>query len=249
MNKLQYIIRNMYHIRTEIFRYLKPSEISNICAVYNVILSNYERNLYMSPINELFWSTEFLVDKRSKYDTNIALLGDDLNKITDSRYKHLNLHVYINKPYTEDKEIESMSLYERVASSIHSNVTISEITDLEYKCIDERIKYTIYINPLHDTMSTYDRTLRLVYNDLLNLSVDWRYNNYELCSNKCYICYFVLDTLDQRFRIGTLMLRADVTLLDDRTYKFLVISAVSPDITVLGAMVGTHLDSRTIYNV
>lgn len=241
MNQFLLVIRGIHHIRKEIFRYLKPSEISNTCIACETVLSNYEKSKYMNPINELFWSTELLIGDTHKYNSSIVLLGGDIDNITNDNHRYLHFHIYINKPHGENKEIGVANFYDRLMLSVYSDISVSRTTDLVYVCKDKRIKCTIFVNPTFYVSNIAAYTLITAYESVLEFIAEWKANDYILHSNRCEINYLILDAQGWRYEQGTLTLSVNNMVFSDCEYKTLTVVGASPSTSAFEMLIGSDL--------
>ena len=82
-------------IKSQIFEYLRPSDISSLCISIGHRLDNYYKDRYMKPILEIFSDPGYAIGRPMLSDEGIILVGKDLKYITDYRKTAENLFIYI----------------------------------------------------------------------------------------------------------------------------------------------------------
>lgn len=87
---LSYIFNTISPVRSRLLELLKPSEIAGICMVTGSMLSKYEKNKYMYPLNEIFYSLEWSHPLRSNIHI-MSLLGDNVENLCNPKYKRIQL--------------------------------------------------------------------------------------------------------------------------------------------------------------
>lgn len=90
VSMLRTIFDTHWPIRNTLMEFLCPSELMDLCIATRTYLSKQEKVRYMNPLREIFYSLAW-TDKLISEFSDIALLGKDLCKLSDSRQTGLNL--------------------------------------------------------------------------------------------------------------------------------------------------------------
>lgn len=168
-NMLSYILDTRQPVRDILIDTLSPSELMDLCIATRTYLSAYEKKKYMNPLRELFYSLAW-ADKLISDFSDIALLGRDIGKLSDSRSRGLNLWLLTYIPserldftgVVEDSDSDSEILKELRSMSnvpyVRDDVEITSLTEPEPELVTTDKRLRIYVCVM-DAMRTFTLSL------------------------------------------------------------------------------------------
>ena len=195
---LSHIFNDLTPVRQTLLKLLRPSEISGLCIVTGNILSDYERNKYMYPLNEIFYSLDWVHPLYSNINV-MSLLGDNVKNLCDPRYKQIRLlcllwkdvHIPCNKQIYNNIHLgRDTNIYDQL-HIIHNNFHI--YNDIEIRSINMG-DYTSYISSkrivLYFSIVNDDDIFKLSLNpisEIVNNNIDFNISSYKPILNDIHL--------------------------------------------------------------
>lgn len=228
MYSLQNIINIYLPIRENIFKYLRPSEISDLCVATGLYLSNFEKNKYMFPINEIFINTDYIKGSDNNY---IAIIGNDVKGILNSSkntkvnilsYKEMSENSHIN--YTELTSLYTKNnIYDNVGKVFTGTTKISNI----YK--GDRIEAHLSMACNVGLYTNAHIGYKYLGHEMDNIIKLWKQDYYNEGEYRCNLeCYTLYNNKREFHNIQMVLRHHKDTEVADTVYVALKIADISP---------------------
>lgn len=220
-----------YHIpiKENLFRYLKPSEISSLCVSLGLHLNRYEKRKYMNPINEIFIIDSIL---SSDNKSDILIIGDNIRDII--RYdKSASFYIYVPNTKRPGSSTYINAMYILPHMYIDIQHEQQDYVGGHYTCTGKNIIFQLCMVPKAEYDYSMPGDISTICKDVLRIIELWKSDNYmEGTIYNCTIPCYISDTNGQRYEDLTLNIKSVLHTLYDLDIHILKIVDIQPRINV-----------------
>lgn len=131
-NNLTSILPRYTPIRDNIFKYLKPTDISKLCVITKYLLLDFEKEKYMNPLLEIFDNFDKSFNEVQLSDCNFILMGDDVKSITNYKATQIQLYMHADNytlPYNKyaEEDVYAVSKHVMTLESFIFNMLSEDV--------------------------------------------------------------------------------------------------------------------------